>query len=239
MRIIFLNIWHGQAWDKLQEFIAEQSKQTDIFCFMEIDPTLQAKLESVLTEFMPVYEKGIKTNYFGGITEGRSTFVGKKFAIKERESKSVYRNTKNDAGGLQYLELSLGNKRLFVGNVHGKARPGHKMDTPARIKQSEKTIDFFKDKKGLKIIGGDFNLLPDTKSVEIFEKSGYRNLIKDFKVKTTRNKLSWDQFGQKADFEKQYFADYVFVSPEVKVKSFEVPEIEVSDHLPLILDFEI
>jgi len=34
-------------------------------------------------------------------------------------------------------------------------------------------------------------------------------------------------------------SDYVFVSLEVKVKKFEVPNIEISDHLPLILDFEM
>ena len=33
--------------------------------------------------------------------------------------------------------------------------------------------------------------------------------------------------------------DYVFVSPEVKVIDFSVPNIEISDHLPLILDFEV
>jgi hypothetical protein len=30
-----------------------------------------------------------------------------------------------------------------------------------------------------------------------------------------------------------------FVSPEIKVKSFKVPDVEISDHLPMILDFEI
>ena len=44
--------------------------------------------------------------------------------------------------------------------------------------------------------------------------------------------MGWKFFG------KQHFADYVFVSKDVKVKKFEVPYLEISDHLPLILDFE-
>jgi endonuclease/exonuclease/phosphatase family metal-dependent hydrolase len=123
---------------------------------------------------------------------------------------------------------------FWIGNVHGKARPGEKEDTPVRIKQSEKIINYFKDLAGPKIIGGDFNLNPDTKSVEMFEKAGYRNLIKDFGIKNTRNKLSWEQFNN-----VQNFADYCFTSPEVKVKSFKVPYMEISDHLPQILDFEV
>ncbi len=33
-----------------------------------------------------------------------------------------------------------------------------------------------------------------------------------------------------------YHSDYVFVSPETDVMHFEVPDIEASDHLPLILE---
>ena len=34
----------------------------------------------------------------------------------------------------------------------------------------------------------------------------------------------------------QLFSDYVFVSPEVAVSGFSVPEDEISDHLPMIVD---
>jgi endonuclease/exonuclease/phosphatase family metal-dependent hydrolase len=38
---------------------------------------------------------------------------------------------------------------------------------------------------------------------------------------------------------KQPFADYIFITPDIKVKNFEVPDLEISDHLPMILDFDI
>jgi len=81
-------------------------------------------------------------------------------------------------------------------------------------------------------------------SLKMFESKGFRNLIKDFKIPTTRNEYAWKHAFEKRGlnrpyFGKQLFADYVFVSPEVKVNKFEVSKIEISDHLPMILDFEI
>ena len=143
----------------------------------------------------------------------------------------------NDVWYMQYADIEISNKVVHLANIHGKARPGHKLDTPTRLRQSKVIINFFKDKHGPKIIGGDFNLLPETKSVQMFEEAGYKNLIKDYKIKTTRNMLAWGTL--KKSEEKQCFADYVFTSSDVKVKSFEVPDIKISDHLPLILSFEI
>lgn len=239
MRIIFFNIWHGSIWKELKEFIKKQSDKTDIFCFLEVNPDLQNELQRILTDFSPIYKKGIKVNYLNGIIEGRAIFVKKELKIEEQGTLSLYRTTPIDAGGLVYVKLKIDKENLLVCAVHGKARPGTKIDTPIRIKQSEKILDFCTKYSCPKIIGGDFNLNPDTKSIKMFEESGYRNLIKESNIKSTRNNVSWSNFSKDPDFVKQYFADYVFVSPEVKVESFEVPYNEVSDHLPLILDFEL
>ncbi len=57
--------------------------------------------------------------------------------------------------------------------------------------------------------------------------------------KQTRNKIGWEFFKDQEGFVKQYYADYCFATSEIDVKNFEVPYVEVSDHLPLILKFEI
>jgi endonuclease/exonuclease/phosphatase family metal-dependent hydrolase len=112
----------------------------------------------------------------------------------------------------------------------GQPKPGTKLDTKEREEASKRIIDFMKEKSGEKIIGGDFNLLPNTQSILAFENSGYKNLIKEFNIKTTRNNNAWKHYE-----DKQLFADYVFVSKNLKIKKFEVIENEISDHLPLIL----
>lgn len=239
MKIIFFNIWHGEVWKGLKDFIQEQSKDTDIFCFLEVDPELQPKLVKILPRFDYYFSKGIKTGYLGGVYEGRSIFVNKNIDIVKSKKVKLFNTHKFDAGGMIYSELEIKGKKLLVGCVHGKAKPGTKVDTRVRLKQSEIIINTFANKNGPKIIGGDFNLNPDTQSVEMIEKAGYRNLIRESGIKATRNKISWENFKHEPSFTKQYFADYCFVSPEVKVGKFKVPYNEISDHLPLILEFDI
>lgn len=130
-------------------------------------------------------------------------------------------------------------EKFALCGVHGIAEPGEKLDTVERIKQSQEVINSVKEVKLPAIIGGDFNLLPNTKSVKMFEEAGYRNLIKDFNIQETRNRLAWEFFKDTPGYVQQHFADFCFVSKDIKVKSFEVPDIEISDHLPLILEFDI
>ena len=135
---------------------------------------------------------------------------------------------------LQHVVIQTPAGDLNIFNYHGIAKPGDKLDTAERLEQSEKILKIWHNTGGHKILCGDFNLMPETQSVKILERSA-RNLIKEFNIDNTRNALSWNKFGHS----KQHFADYVFVSPEIKVKSFEVPYMEVSDHLPMELVFRL
>ena len=186
-------------------------------------------------DFKGVYKKG-RTIESLSIGSGQAIFLKKGIDILSSGRVSIYRQSPTDVGFLQFVNASKNGAKFWIGGVHGKAQPGQKLDTPVRINQSAKILQFFKDKEGPKIIGGDFNLMPDTESVKMFEKAGYRNLIRVFEIKETRNRLSWEQFPNN---EKQHFADFCFVSPEIKIQNFQVTYNEISDHLPQILDFEI
>lgn len=238
MRIIFLNSWFGTLNAPYMDFIKNEAPKTDIFCFMEVSPKLYYDLSVILKDFRGVYDEGLFLMEIGAIC-GQAVFINKKIKLLSNGKVSIYRQLKDDIGFLQYLELQSANGRLWLGSVHGKTRPGDKNDTPVRLKQSERIINFMKDKVGPKIIGGDFNLNPDTESIKMFEEAGYKNLIKDFKIENTRNEISWREFKEIKDFQKQHFADFTFVSKDVRVINFEVPYNEVSDHLPQILDFDI
>jgi len=238
MRIIFLNSWFGQIGNAYFDFIKEESSKTDIFCFMEVSPELYSKLSSTLKNFDGLYKEGLHLKSLE-IMCGQAIFARKGIKIGKSGKVSIYRQSIIDVGFMLFSKMNIGEKKFWIGNVHGKTLPGDKFDTPIRLKQSQKIIDFFADKNEPKIIGGDFNLEFDTKSVKMFEEAGYKNLIKDFDIKTTRNELSWKQFRNTPGFVQQYYADFCFTSPEIKIKGFNVPDIEVSDHLPLILDFEI
>jgi len=224
--------------DKYFEFMESESSKTEIFALQEITPSLFSKLEKLLPQHKGVYltKKSVDKS---GFIYGKAIFVNKNTKFCDFGIQSIYKNTPDDLGFSQPFDVEVGDKTLHLNSVHGKTFPSDKLDTPVRIKQSKILLDYFKDKSGPKIIGGDFNLMPNTLSVKMFSDAGYRDLIKDFKIENTRNRLSWDFYKNDPGFVKQYFADYVFVSPEVKVKSFEVPYMEISDHLPLILEFEV
>lgn len=235
MRIIFLNCWYAKAGKDFFRFIERESLTTEAFFLNEVDPKLFSRLSKILPDFQGFYEKS-KLDKVMHFVYGQAAFFKKGIKANCLEKFNLFRNVYNDFGYATPFKLKINRKILFLVNLHGKARPVHKLDTPARIRQSGKIINFFKEKAGAKIIGGDFNLMPNTRSVKLFEKAGYKNLIKDFGIKDTRGELNHRQFRKE---EIQYFADYVFVSPEVKIKSFSVPNVEISDHLPLILDFEV
>jgi len=71
--------------------------------------------------------------------------------------------------------------------------------------------------------------LPENRSLNMFEDFGMKNLIKEFNIPSTRS----------SHYKKpERFADYTFVSKDIKVNQFRVLSDEVSDHLAMYLDFE-
>lgn len=232
MKLVFLNVWWGKVENSLAKFIKEQAHDTDIFCLQEVSGEAQALCRATIPDYEEIVaHKGIiKDNHFFQVI-----YVNKK--SKLLSSGTLFEN-QDDSGLAIYIEIQFAGHNLYILNFHGTWRPLNKLDSPEKIRQSEELIGLFEDKKGQKIIGGDFNLFPETESIRLFEGSNYRNLIKDFHIPTTRNRLGWDRFPP-PKYEKQLYSDYVFVSPDVKVKNFSVPDIEVSDHLPMILEIEL
>ncbi len=237
MKIIFLNCWGGRITKPFNAFIKKYSLDADIFCFQEVSPKLFFDISTFLTNYWGFHESGWNLRK-DNIWYGQATFIKKEITVTSSGRIPVFKSGKN-SGFMQYIFLKKGNARFYVGNVHGKASPWHKLDTKSRLKQSKVIIDFFYNKKYPRIIGGDFNLLPETESIKVFEKCGFRDLIRERQISNTRNRFAWDRWAGDSRKHQQYFADYVFISPDIKVNSFEVPNIEISDHLPMILDFEI
>lgn len=228
MKIMFLNAWYGTTGDVLWNYISEESKTIDIFCFMEADEKFRNMGKKVLANYALF---STDKDVFGEDGCSQSTFV--KNEIEVLNSEVILTANINIGAGL-CSQIQVNNKIFNIASIHGVSRPGDKLDNPNRIEQSKRIIEFMNKFNEAKLIGGDFNLDFNTESIKMFEDSGYRNLIKEYKIETTRNRLAWDLYPNN----KQSWADYLFVSPDVKVKSFEVPQNKVSDHLPLVLEIE-
>ncbi len=256
MKVISLNIWAGREFDPLMEFISVHSKNTDIFCFQEVFSTTTKRkriggfyranvfeeMQKILPEhkgyFAPIQEKfGYKSSANFDVTWGIAMFIRKSVKVKKIGDFFIFgkRNgAKKDPTtlprNLQYTRIFHNGKDYTIGHFHGLFNGNDKLDHPSRIEQSRKAKKFLKKERDKIILMGDFNLWPETKSIKILEK-GMINLIKMNKIKTTRNALYKYHKIDK-------FADYTIVSKNVKVKSFKVPMLKISDHLPMILEFE-
>lgn len=257
MKLTSLNVWGGKRYKPLLSFIKKHSKDTDIFCFQEVFNT-NSRLTESFGFRINLYEEITKAlggyqgyyavtldNYLMGshqnnftnynLSAGLAIFVKKELKIKSVGDLFIYRK-KNDFDlgdsntiprNLQYLSFIENNKEYLICNFHGIWLKEGKEDSPSRLKQSKRINDFLDKQKGEKIVCGDFNLDINTESIKILEKN-LRNLIKDYLIQSTRNKYFPGS---------EQFADYAFVSPDVNITSFQVPNVEVSDHLPIILEF--
>ncbi len=227
MKIIFLNTLNAKIHDKIEDYIKSEVPTTDVFCLQEVHPEMRALAKEILTDYEEIfgYKKITEKEYYSV-----ATYVRKGLSISA--SKTVSESDKYGGLGV-YAEVIVNEKPMQIVNFHGI--PVHdKLDTPETIQTSQGIIDMLKEKEGLKIVGGDFNVLPDTKSISMFGNAGYKRLIKEYNIPTTRNELAWERFPAKL-----FFSDYIFTSPELQIQSFEVPNMIVSDHLPLLLEFEV
>ncbi|MDD3101827.1 MAG: endonuclease/exonuclease/phosphatase family protein [Patescibacteria group bacterium] len=244
MKLITLNIWGGRVFNPLMDFFKKHAQDTDIFCLQEVfnnplhtkSKVQQSAKEDIYQDIASILKEF--NGYFAprqDNEESLAMFIRKDLDIKEIGDHFVYRwknameNEDLTTWGvnLQYLKFIKDGKEHMICNLHGQWCPDFKKDNPIRLEQSENTKKFLDNFDGLKILCGDFNLTPDTKSMAILE-SSMKNLIKEYNVTSTRSHL------YKKDIK---FADYVLVSPEIKVKNFEVIQDVISDHLALSLDF--
>ena len=246
MKLITLNTWGGKLYEPLMEFLIKNSEVADIFCFQEVFPCLSTPSEFVGEMRLSLFSdiEKILTNFNGYHTMaqednvgGLAIFIKKSFSVNKFENIVVFKELKSVPRGhkdfftmgrdLQCLEFDHQGKTYSILNFHGMWNGQGKTDSPKRIEQSNIVRKNFDETKGLKILCGDFNLNPDTESVDILAK-GNKDLIKEYKVSSTRS--SYYKYPSS-------FADYVITSPDVEVKDFKVLSGEVSDHLPLFVEF--
>jgi endonuclease/exonuclease/phosphatase family metal-dependent hydrolase len=247
MKLITLNVWGGRVSEPLDTFLKVRSKDTDIFCFQEMyhkDPNpekdvradLFVEMSAILTGFKAFFRPFLH-DYFGVASFIKGSIVieeeGDTFVYKERGHDPKSDGAANEARNIQYVRIRIQGKQVTIINFHGLWNGKGKTDTEDRLNQSRRIVKFAETMKGPKILCGDFNLLPDTESLKILENHGMRNLIKEYGITNTRTPLY-----PRAHLSSSY-ADYILITPDIKVNDFKALQDVVSDHAPLFLDFEV
>lgn len=257
MKLLSLNL--GIKIDntsKVVSFLREM--EADIVCLQEVPDhsertaknmfqvktALDRNLKSIYpySYFSPLWQaRGFTKLDFGGYIE-QGNYILSKFPIiksstnffhkkyeKVEDWHTVNFHTEDHGRALQSVDLDCDGKILKVFNLHGIWTSDKKGDHRT-VRQAEFILDQVKAKEIPTILAGDFNLLPDSKSIEMIDRE-LRNLIAESEYKSTRP--CFDDNLDKGD----NIVDYIFVNKKVIVTNFEVLENEISDHLPLVLDF--
>lgn len=123
--------------------------------------------------------------------------------------------------GVKRLVIELELKNLVIFLVHLSIKFRHRHDQLRDLYQMVKKV-----KKPL-IVAGDFNPLWGDPEILLFlAASGLRSA----NIEGRPSHPSHSPHRQ---------LDFILHSPEIQVKSFDMPQVRYSDHLPLICDFEV
>ena len=168
---------------------------------------------------------------FGGTTEQGNEILSR-FPITKADNVFYYKEYSEFADTTNFrIEdhprafidaiLDVEGKKLQIINIHGCWNKDKK-DDDRTIFQMEKILSHIRYDIPSIVVGGIEKL-----SKEMI------NLIEKYNIKSTRPKF--DDGLDKGNL----VCDYIFVNDKVKVNDFRVIDTNISDHLPLILDFSI
>ncbi len=254
MHIKFLQInvwWGGWLWQNLVDFIKKEDP--DIITVQEAyhakDPDLAPNFRTI-SEFKKIF------NYpyldfvpeFLDIREGRQIEMGNaifsKFPITSTDSKyfvgqyQEWGKDQDEAMGsdkiprrLQHAVLNINNKVVDLFNVHGIVNNRGSYDSPERLHMSELIVKQVKGKPNV-ILAGDFNVQPNTETIRNVEKH-LVNVFKD-QLKSSFNMRRKDDPGYATAT-----VDMVFVSKNIKILAQHCPDVDISDHYPLLATLDI
>lgn len=246
MKLISINAYGGKLTDAFVEFL-KRHRDIDVFCLQEVYHDAQNKdmiwgtLGSNLNFLEDIKKHCLDyDSYYRPHLEdwwGLAMLVKKELPVFEEGETFVHKfkghNPQKEplgytAKNIQFLKTENNGKPITVLNFHGLWNGNGKEDTEDRLEQSRNIIKFVKMIKGDFILWGDFNLSPDTESLQMINRElNCRELIKEYEIASTRTSLYT---------KPNKFADYVFVSKGIKIIDFKILPDEVSDHTPLLLE---
>lgn len=265
MRVLSLNAWGGRLHDRLLPYLA--AADPDVLCLQEVVHTPAAEAEWLvyrdggvelpqranlfreLCEALPGHAAFFCPAARGPLFDGGRaiasewglvTFVHSRHPVIGQAQGFVHGDFSPDGFGEHPRPRNAHAVRVFdgrggfaltVAHLHGLRDPAGKRDTPTRRAQAERLIRMIGAvaRPGeRRVVCGDLNVLPGSETLAMLRATGLTELVTARGHAGTRTSL-YAKPGR--------FADYMLVSAEVRVASFDVvAEPEVSDHRALLLE---
>lgn len=250
IKIMSLNIWHGgRLFDAAVDFIRQENP--DILALQEVydgtDPHLETRFRcyTELRHNLKYPHSVFDTEFIDNLAEGRipqGNAVFSRFPIANHsvdmfmgpidqdyrdEDKKYAEITRN----VQTLELATPEGLVNFINFHGVWGLEGEADSPDRKKMSDALLGAAAGKPRC-ILVGDTNAKPVNPALQRVEEK----LVSVFgdTLASTFNMRQKDNPGYASAA-----VDMIFVSQDVRVISKAVPDVDISDHLPVIATVEI
>lgn len=229
MKILSWNIWIDCAFEELKDFL--RNSDADIVGLQEVKDT---DPEREVIDFM----SSLGYEYFFTPTEQiwdqkvwrHGPAVFSKYPITHAEKIQLAEGDNERAAA--YVQVSLNGNIIHVFSthlIHTHQKPSAEQEAQASI-----LLKRVPKEKGV-IVMGDFNAEPDSVAVKMMKE----RLVDSDKL----SQPTWSVFTDGCKTcnlgEKKVRLDYIFLSPDIKVTSFEVGDSRASDHLPIVAEVEL
>ncbi len=252
LKVLCLNIWIGGIlFDEIIAFLKKENP--DILLLQEVyngDGSfhkiqyralgeLQKALGYEFAHFAPAFfEDGEGKEVVQGnailckfpLAEVSTTFYDIGYSKRDPNDSTKYHETPRN---LQHVIADLGQKKLHILNTQGIWGTNGK-DSDRRLQMSEHILKEIGDAHPV-VFAGDLNVDEKTQSVaQIEEKlvNVFKNQLKTSFNVSRKNLVTDPGFATAV-------VDMLFLSPDLKVVSSSVPQVDVSDHLPLVCEIEL
>jgi len=250
VKFIHLNIWdNGHIFPKALKFLLKQ--KPDIVNLQEVydghdlrkrfgTRTLQILRERLGLDYF-YFSPSFNTNREGGrILEGNVIFS--RWPIMHAETTYCILAFDNNYAlkhkylplqpkNLQLARVEVKGKIINVFNTHGVWGTSGE-DTPNRLKLSKLILSRVKGKKNV-ILSGDFNVNEGTESINMIGRK-LKDVFKGERISSFNMRRKPKESGYATAV-----VDFVFASKNIKVLKHSMPDVDVSDHYPLVCEFEI
>jgi endonuclease/exonuclease/phosphatase family metal-dependent hydrolase len=250
IKVISLNIWKSKILDNTIEFIRQE--MPDILCLQEVydskDPAHPEKYRafSVLQETFPEYTGNVhEVEYLQVLPEGKiphGIAVLSKFQVSahtadhfvrpmDEEYYDLRENFPNVSHAIQVVTLETPDGFVNVCNLHGVWDMNGDDYTPARKNMSDAILRNVKGRERV-IITGDTNAKLTNKCLtDIMET--YKSVVDPARTHSTFNMRRKSDPGYATAA-----VDVILHGPEFRVIDAGVPDVDASDHLPVVATLE-
>ena len=244
MKLIQLNTWSCKLPTEITKLL--QDEKPDIACFQEIVTAVDGgkildTIDNVLKDYPFEYNFNTPLVEFNFMQRqaSRGNLIASNLTVFDTNEiwthGGFFKNFDyinsggyNVARNIAHAEISTQEGNVHVLTLHGYHVKEHKNGNEETMHACRELVAYANELDGPVIITGDFNLSPDSESIQLVNKS-FRNLSIEGGLLTTRNHLTT----------KKEVCDYIFVNDKVRVDNFFMSEVVASDHNALVLEFGV